>query len=56
MAVVVVELIYLTQKSNNWLPLVKRKMHLRVLQNTGTSSPAEPLLLSQESICATELN
>jgi len=52
----VVELIYLTHKSNNWLPLVKTTMYLRVPQNTGTYTPAQPLLLSQESISSTELN
>lgn len=49
-----VELIYLIQKSNNWLALVKRAMHLWVPQNTGTSFPDEPLMISQERICSTE--
>ena len=54
--VVVVELIYLTQKSNNWLALMKRALHLWVPQNTGTCFPDEQLMLSQERICSTELN
>jgi hypothetical protein len=52
----VVESIYLLQKSNHWLDLVKRAMHFRVPQNTGSSCLAEPLPLSQERICSTELN